>query len=72
MYRDIIREQLARDGYVGTRPDWVEAWMRLEHGTLDSLSKTQFNDEVRIAVQCIDAATTTENESLAKSFGLNG
>ncbi len=69
MYRDMIREQLARSGFVGTNPDWVEAWMRLEHGTLDGLSQSQFKSEVGIAVQCIRAATTAENESLAQSFG---
>ena len=51
-YTDLIREILAREGYLGVDPDGVEEWMRVEHATLDHLSLAQFTDEVRIAAEC--------------------
>jgi hypothetical protein len=69
-YQDTIREDLARQGKIGTNPRHVEAWMRLEHGCLDGLSVSQFSREVSIAVDCINACTATDNERLAESFGL--
>ena len=49
-YSDRIRKLAPRHD-----PRLVEAWMRLERGTLDSLSPGQFRAEVRIACQCINA-----------------
>mgnify|MGYP000945606879 CR=1 FL=1 len=70
-YTQAIREAMARAGRVGAAdPRHAEAWMRLEHGTLDALSPDQFQREVEIALQCIAAASAQENESLAESFGL--
>jgi len=70
-YTDLIREAMARAGRVGASdPRWVESWLRLEHGCLDGLSPSQFQNEVEIALGCIAAASTQENESLAASFGL--
>jgi len=48
----------------------VEAWMRLEHGCLDGLSREMFEREVHISVDCISQAGATESERLARSFGL--
>ena len=48
----------------------VEAWMRLEHGTLGSLSPRRFRAEVKLAVECIVASTPEQNANLTKSFGL--
>ena len=70
-YTQAIRESLAKAGRVGAAdPRHVEAWMRLEHGCLDGLSAGQFQSEVEIALACIAASSTNENESLAESFGL--
>ncbi len=69
MYEKMIREECARQGHVGMNPKLIEAWMRLEHGCLDGLSKRQFADEVAIAIELV----TTEPEAsakLAKSYGL--
>ena len=68
MYRDLIRETLARQGRIGTDPYWVEAWMRVEHGTLDHLGGTDWDDEVRLAVACVDRQTTESNEAMARSL----
>lgn len=70
-YQQAIREDMARLGRIGAAdPRHVEGWMRLERGTLDALSPAQFRAEVEIALRCIAVASTTENESLAESFGL--
>jgi hypothetical protein len=51
-------------------PAHVEAWMRLEHPTLDGLSPERFAGEVRVAVDCIQAAGDEECDALARSYGL--
>ena len=68
MYQQMIREELARQGRIGTSPRWVEAWMRLELGTLDWIDKARLRREVAVSVECIDACTTEENERLATSL----
>lgn len=51
-------------------PRYVEAWMRLEHSTLDGLSAAQFREEVRVAEACIAEAGAEQSERLAESYGL--
>ena len=51
-------------------PRHIEAWMRLEHSTLDGLSTAEFAREVEEAASLVRAAGTTESEALAASFGL--
>ena len=51
-------------------PRHVEAWMRLEHPTLDGLSAAAFEREIDIAVAASPPAGTTDSEALAASFGL--
>jgi len=53
----------------GPDPAHVEAWMRLEHPTLDDLG-VRFACEVAVAVECIRAAGIAESDDLARSFGL--
>lgn len=48
----------------------IEAWMRLEHRTLDHLTREQFRREVLICFQLARAASQKENEDLARSYGL--
>jgi hypothetical protein len=70
-YTQIIRETLAKIGKVAAAdPRWIEAWLRLERGCLDALSPDQFRQEIEIALACISASTSTQNEELARSFGL--
>lgn len=70
-YQEEIRARLAETGHVGKYdPRHVEAYMRLEHGTLDGLSARQFNAEVEVSRQCIDAGGSADAESLALSYGL--
>ena len=53
-----------------TDPRHVEAYMRIEHGTLDHLSPAQFARDVAIAVACVVAEGTDDAEALAESYGL--
>ena len=70
MYQQYIREELAKTGNLGYDPRHIEAFMRLEHSTLDGLSPSRFRTEVLIGVECVNHCGETESESLAKSFGL--
>jgi hypothetical protein len=70
MYTQMIREALAAQGRIGVNPLHVEAWMRVEHGTLDHLSPSRFRSEVRTATACMDASTIDTNNRLAQSYGL--
>ncbi len=71
MYQQEIREELARAGMVGQfDPRHVEAYMRLEHSTLDGLSRAQFASEVNIGASCVAADGAHNAENLAQSFGL--
>ena len=53
----------------GYKPAQIEAFMRVEHSTLDGLSPQRFASEVRLACQCIDADPAMASR-LAASFGL--
>jgi predicted methyltransferase len=70
-YARLIREDVAALGHVGQyNPADVEAWMRVEHGTLDGLSRARFRAEVQVAIACINAASPADTASLRASFGL--
>jgi hypothetical protein len=51
-------------------PRLVEAWMRIEHPTLDGLSRQEFIDEMYAALTAALEAGPEESEALAASFGL--
>lgn len=69
-YQRVISETLAKSGHIGKYdPRHIEAYMRLEHGTLDALSRRQFDQEVEVCRQCVDADINGA-ESLALSYGL--
>ena len=71
MYAEMIRRDMAAVGRVGAAdPRHVEAWMRLEHGTLDALSAAAFRREVGLALACIEAAGSDDSEALAASYAL--
>lgn len=71
LYQQRIRMRLAETGHVGKyEPRHIEAYMRLECGTLDGLSRERFNAEVEISRQCVDAGGVEDAEALAQSYGL--
>jgi hypothetical protein len=51
-------------------PRHVEAWMRVEHPTLDGLTAQQFNDAMYAALGSAMDAGPDKTEALAASFGL--
>lgn len=69
-YQDLIRTHLARAGRVGFDARQVEAWMRLENGTLDALSPSDFAEEVQLGADVIEQAEPELSENLAQSYGL--
>ncbi len=50
--------------------DWrhIEAYMRIEHGTLDHLTPRRFASEVAFCKQCVDMSIE-DAEKLALSYG---
>jgi hypothetical protein len=54
----------------GFDPRHIEAYMRLQHSTLDGLSKAAFAREVRLCVECIKQGGLEAAERNAQSFGL--
>ena len=71
LYQDTIRQEMAAMGMVGHHdPAVVEAWMRLERDTLDSLDRARLRREVLLAVACADCAGPADNVELAESYGL--
>lgn len=69
-YQQLIREHAAALGHLGANPRHIEAWMRLEKGTLDALTPEQFRHEVKAAIACIAEAGDHNSEVLAESYGL--
>jgi hypothetical protein len=69
-YTDSIREGLVALGGADLDPAVIEAWMRLEHGTLDGLSHRQFREEIATACACARLAGPKVNLQLAQSYGL--
>jgi hypothetical protein len=51
-------------------PRHVEAWMRVEHPTLDGLSRQEFIDAMYAALAAAIEAGPDDCEALAASFGL--
>lgn len=71
MYQESIRLGMASKGFIGRYdPRHIEAYMRLEHSTLDGLSPKQFASEIEIGMACVDADGLDNAERLAKSYGL--
>ena len=54
----------------GYDPRHIEACMRLQHGTLDHLTREDFAREAQIGVEFIRQAGRDEAEALAVSYGL--
>lgn len=64
IYRNLIKELAPT-----YNPAHVEAWIRLEHGTMCHLSRNRFESEVKAACDCIDSDPDT-SVALAESYGL--
>lgn len=69
MYQQLISQTLTALN-ISYNPRHVEAYMVLEHGTLNHLSSGRFMSEVRLACNNIDMEGTEIAEELAKSYGI--
>lgn len=69
-YQRTIAEILAVSGHLGMDPRHVEAFMRIEYGTLDHLSRERFAALARDCAQDVLAAGPDESETFAVSMGL--
>ena len=54
----------------GYDPRHIEAYMRLQHATLNSLTRRQFTAEVRLCRACVDEGGIDAAKRCAQSFGL--
>lgn len=66
-YQDTIRRALGNRDY---DPRHIEAYLRLQHGTLDHLSTDQMRDEIEVCVLCVDADGEAAAESLADTYAI--
>lgn len=69
-YQNKIRETVSALGKIGVEPRHVEAWMRVEHPTLDHLAPKQFREAVALAIESTEVGGADMSEKLARSFGL--
>jgi hypothetical protein len=54
----------------GYDPRHIEAYMRVQHSTLGSLTPQEFAAEVNLCKACVDEAGVNAAEACALSFGL--
>jgi len=66
-YQQLISKNLS-DSSID--PRWVEAHLRLDHGTLDSLSVEEFKIEIPEIIKVIKEEGKQQAEKLALSYGL--
>jgi hypothetical protein len=66
-YHAIIQAELERAGVTDIEPAWVEAWMRLEYGTLDHLPRSTFKWYIEITRE-IEAAEPGSSAKLAATI----
>lgn len=69
MYRQMIYDSMYRQG-LNENARHVEAFMRLKLKTLDALGPTEFDAEVKTAVDAVRAVGERSAEGVAKSYGL--
>lgn len=66
-YEKEISKILEKHGRSDINPRHIEAWMFNYHGSLDHLSKQEFENDVKICIDCVDGCTKEESEELAIS-----
>ena len=69
-YQELIKTVLRKTGHPRYDPRWIEAYMRLEHPTLNGLSFDAFVKDALICIEVVKEAGKKEAEACAKSFGL--
>jgi len=51
-------------------PRHIEAYVRLQYGTLDHLTRDELRAEAEIGAACVDAHGVEHAEALAETYGL--
>ena len=71
-YQRLIADIMAEKAIANLDPAWVEAWMRLEHATLNSLPRGRFVRETVTLSRALAAGEVSREmlASNAASFGL--
>jgi hypothetical protein len=69
-YQELIKTHLDRLGHPEIDPRHIEAFMRLQYGTLDHLSRQTFAAEAKLGVECIQEGGLEMAEQCAQSYGL--
>lgn len=70
-YQTLITTMMADAGTIEVAdPRHIEAWMRIEHPTLDALGLPEFAAEIQMAIACVRAEPLAISEELARSIGL--
>ena len=71
IYQKSIKENLKAMGLEKNYdPRHIEAYIRIEHDTLNGLSPAVWKREINIATECINVGGVEHAEGLAQSFGL--
>ena len=70
MARWTFYQRLIAEHVTDTDPRHVEAWMRVEHPTLDGLSRSEFVRTMYEALGQVQDAGQDESEALVASLGL--
>lgn len=66
-YQKLIKELLGDRDF---DPRHIEALMRLNHVTLNHLTRDDFREEIAICIACIKLGGVDAAEKTARSFGL--
>ena len=51
-------------------PRHIEAFMRVDHNTLDKFTSDEWRREIKLCKACVDECGAKQAEKIAQSFGL--
>lgn len=71
MYKERIELTLKVLGRPEVDPGHIEAWMRMDHGTLDGLSPRDFRQAVKVGVEAVDQCGEKLSQEVASTYGLS-
>ncbi len=70
-YERVILDIMVETGHAGQYdPRHIEAFIRIELGTLDHLTRQEFRYQIAIARECVDIGGIRNAEDCAISFGM--
>ncbi len=69
-WQEEIRKEIERQGKVGVDARHVEAYMRTQNPSFNSLTSEEFRYEVAISIRCVELTSKGGSEILVQSWGL--